>query len=163
MRLSFVLILKLILFPLACWAEPLRVGAIYGLSGPLSSFGEEYRNSAVLAQEASQSGVVLTFEDSRWDPKTALAAFQKLSGNGITIFHVMGAGMSMAIKPVSERQKVLLYSAAAHPQLLADSSLVIRHSNDASNDARILADAIRLRAQKKVAAIYVQNEWGGVL
>ena len=55
---------------------------------------------------------------------------------------------------------MLLYSAAAHPQLLFDSSWVVRHSNDAANDARILAEAIRLRSPKKVAAIYVQNEWG---
>jgi ABC-type branched-subunit amino acid transport system substrate-binding protein len=66
----------------------------------------------------------------------------------------------MAIKPLSERRGMLLYSAAAHSQLLTNSSLVVRHSNDASNDAKILATSIRLKSPKKVAAIYVQNEWG---
>lgn len=160
MRIISLLALGLLFVPFVVRAEPLRIGAIYGLSGPLSSFGEEYRNSALLAQEASQPHIRLIFEDSGWDPKRAVGAFQKLSAEGVTVLHVMGAGMSMAIKPLSEKRKMLLYSAAAHPQMLSDASLVIRHSNEASNDAKILAEEIRHRSAKRIASIYVQNEWG---
>jgi branched-chain amino acid transport system substrate-binding protein len=161
MRKGSLLIAISLLLPAVGYAEPLKVGAIYGLTGPLSSFGGEYRNSAVLAQEASGGTVSVAFEDSGWDPKTALTAFLSLAHRQhIKVFHVMGAGMSMAIKPVSERQNLLLFSAAAHPELLSGSTNVIRHSNDAANDARILADALMKTAAKKIASLYVDNEWG---
>ncbi len=128
-------------FLLALWAgpalsDPLRVGAIYGLSGPLASFGEEYRNSALLAAEASKGGVQLFFEDSPWEPKTAVSAFQKLSTvDKVRVFHVMGAGMSLAVKPLSEKGRCLLFSAAAHPALrLAGGSRAAHGSRKPTNN-----------------------------
>ncbi len=74
MNVKCIQILILLLFPIVGSAEPLRIGAIYGLSGPLSSLGQEYANSVRLAEEAAQGKVVITIEDSVWDPKAAVTA-----------------------------------------------------------------------------------------
>ncbi len=144
-----------------------KIGAIYGLSGPLADFSKEYKNGAELFMRHHRLdkdfSLSVIFEDSKWEPKTAVSAFKKLVDvDHVRVVHVMGSSTSLAIKPLSEQSGVFLFSAGAHPDILKDSSLIIRHANIASNDARILADDIfkRLPTANTIASIYLQNDWG---
>ena len=144
-----------------------KIGAIYGLSGPLSEMSADFRDGAILAIEdfnkRNKFELVPIFEDSKWQPKEAVAVFQKLSDvEKVKFFHVTGASISLAVKPLSEEKKSLLFASASHPGITADSHLVLRHGNSAEYDARILSDAIDKRSPKTVAALYAQNDWGEV-
>ena len=151
-----------------CKAEehaPLRVGLIYGMSGPLSELSRNLRNAASLAAEdaAARDGPkVETFvEDSRWDPKEAVSAFTKLvTLNRVHAVHVTGTGMSLAIKPLLSARKVLMISVAAHPEVAGAGGLALRHSNDASVDAASLGDAVAARTPRVVGIATIENEWG---
>ena len=145
-----------------CLAEgPAELGGIYGITGPLADFSNQTRNAAQLAiQDAGQGRLILSVEDSQWDPKKAVTAYQELRTHGVNLFHVMGAGMSMALKPLCSRDQTLLFSTAASPLLLKDTTSVLRHSNDAVNDASILAQAIAKLGKSRIVGLYVLNEWG---
>ena len=126
-KIIWLLVCHLALASLAL-ASPdveLKVGAIYGLTGPLVSLSSQYKNGALLAQEAlKQKGIAIdiTFEDSQWQAKGAVTAYKKLRQAGdINIIHVLGSPMTLALKPLTEADRVLLYSAAAHSEILANS------------------------------------------
>lgn len=152
--------------PVQAAPERLKIGAIYGLTGLLPDFGDEFLKGARLYVDqtpADKRHIELFVEDSAWDSKTAVSAFRKLvDGNGVRAVHVMGSGPSLAIKPLAESLGVLLLSAGAHPALTPKSSLVLRHSNLASEDARVLAEALapKLAENAAVATIFLQNDWG---
>lgn len=59
----------------------LKIGGIYGLTGPLVELSEQVRNGALLAQEDinSKSSVNIStfFEDSSWEAKRAVSAYKK--------------------------------------------------------------------------------------
>lgn len=143
-----------------------KVGGIYGLTGLLPDFGDHFLKGSQLyfaLQESRSSRLSLIVEDSRWDSKTAVAAFQKLVDiDGVRVVHVMGSGPSLAIKPLAERRSVLLFSAGAHPQLIPGSSLVLRHANLGSEDAHAFADFVAGESKDKsiIATIFLQNDWG---
>lgn len=144
-----------------------KVGAIYGLSGPLADFSNEFKNGADMfldfQRDDGGTNLSILYEDSKWDPKTAVSAYRKLVNfDQVKIVHVMGSGTSMAIKPLSEHDRVLLFSAGAHPDLLTNSSLVLRHANVADHDAKVLAEDIfrRVPDTDTIASIFIQNEWG---
>ena len=125
----------------------------------------DFRQGALLAGAAcaTRRGLALTpvFEDSKWEPKEAVAAFRKLSDvEHVRFFYVLGSGMTLAVKPLSEAEGLLLFSSAAHPDILPASRDVIRHGNDTAADARRLADAIAQNSPHSVASIHVQNAWG---
>ena len=143
----------------------LKIGGIYGLTGPLADLAIQCRNGAVLAIETvnardPQVKLQAVFEDSRWESKTAVSAFKKLlSADNVQAVHVIGSPMTLAIKPLSEEKEILLISGAAHPQILENSKFIVRHANSADTDAEILATAILEKAPRKVAGIYMENEW----
>ena len=161
----------IVLVPLRAAAERrddrFLVGAIYGLTGILADFSGEFKNGARMFldfQEASgKAEIAIEFEDSRWDPKTAVSAYRKLvSLNGVKAVHVMGSGTSLAIKPLAEQDGIILFTAGAHRDLLSGARLVIRHANLADRDAKVLAESVarHVPAPRRIAELYIENEWG---
>lgn len=150
-------------------AEPetdFRVGGIYGLTGPLADFGEEFSRGAQLyirTKSIPPRRFELLIEDGKFDSMAALSAFKKLAEqHKVRAVHVQGSGPNLAIKPLSEARGIILLASAAHPDLLPGSSLVIRHGNLTSEDAETLADFVLhdLPAGARLASIYIQNDWG---
>lgn len=142
----------------------IKLGAIYGLTGPLADLSVQMKNGALLAVEkvnnSTAEHIEVLFEDSKYDAKLAVSALNKLiTINKIRIVHVLGTPPTLAVKPITEAKGVLLLAAAAHADVLKDSHYTIRHSNNAFSDSRILAEAIAREKPEKVIAIYSQNEW----
>lgn len=79
--------------------------------------------------------------------------------NKVKIVHVMGSPMTLAIKPLSEAKEVLLFSAAAHPEILKNSKFVLRHANSANVDAQLLAEAVYKENPKNIVGLYMENDW----
>ena len=145
----------------------IKIGAIYGITGPLPEMNADFRDGALLAAEEFNSAHAIklqpVFEDSRWQPREAVNAFQKLSETeGVQFFHVTGASMNLALKPLCEEKHLLLFASAAHPGISENSRYVLRHGNSADADAAVLSEAIKKKAPGSVAGLYAQNDWGEI-
>ena len=89
-----------------------KVGGIYGLTGPLADFSMQFKNGATLAAEDINANndihLEVLFEDSRWQTIAAVTAYKKLrDSNQVQIVHVSGSPMTLAIKPLSEKETLL--------------------------------------------------------
>lgn len=142
----------------------IKIGGIYGLSGPLAVMSYDVRDAALLALEDAERGTNLKFhllvEDHHYDPRTAVAAFQKLIDiDGVSFVQVISTGPAMAIKPMAIKRGVFQLSLTPHPDILKDAPLSVNSSNNIVSDAKVLASAVAKTSAKKIACISVQNEW----
>ncbi len=150
--------------------QTIKIGGIYGLTGPLPDLGEQMQNGTLLAIEKinKEGGIKerefeLISEDSKFDPKVAISALKKLIDiDHIKIVSTVGSAVSLALKPETEKQKILLFAPAAHPKITENSNYVLRHSNIANYDAEVLADEIMKRDPQKIGIIYINDDWGKV-
>ncbi|MDD4990004.1 MAG: ABC transporter substrate-binding protein [Candidatus Pacebacteria bacterium] len=156
------------LTPLA--KEPIKIGAIYGLTGPLASTGEQFREGLTFAVDTinKQGGIngreiSLIIEDNQSDPKNAVSAFNKLVDiDKVKYLHSFGSAVDLALKPLAQEKQVLLFADAAHPKITDNSIFVLRHSNTASSDVKTLVEEVKKKNPQKVGIIHVNDDWGVV-
>ena len=103
----------------ACWSsEPLRIGFVGGLSGPVADLGEAGRDGALLAvEEANAAGgvggrrVELRMHDDRQDEEAVVDALEALAAEGVElVIGPMTSAMGVAALPVAERKGLVLVS-----------------------------------------------------
>lgn len=148
--------------------EILRIGAIYDLSGPLASLGEELQKGAILAEEHINArggvrgqNIKYIFEDSSFIQKNAVSAYNKLvSVEEIDILSVLGAAISLSLKERVENEGILMYSLSTHPDVITNTHHILRHANSAQSDAELMAEDIAGINPKNVATIFMQDDWG---
>jgi branched-chain amino acid transport system substrate-binding protein len=144
--------------------EPIKIGAILPLTGRAASIGEIMREGLEWkVEELKQQGVPieLYIEDFQSDPKQAVSAFYRLvNEKGLKIIFSITSAAGMALKPLAEENKVLLWVDNAHPDQTKNSNYILRHSNTADNDAIVLGNFMRQKSYKKIGFIYQQDEWG---
>lgn len=94
--------------------EAIKVGLLASLTGPAAPQGEIVRQGAELAATTlSKEGdrkVELEIQDDAGDPQTGVSAFsQMINAEGLTAIVGGGpSGVAMALKPIANRQEVLL-------------------------------------------------------
>mgnify|MGYP006277923769 CR=1 FL=1 len=92
----------------------LRLGAIVPLSGPLSFFGTDFIRAYELAKAEHpeiEKAVKVYWEDSAYDSKQALQAFNKLvTVDKVDIVMTFGGPMLSVLAPVAERQKIPFFA-----------------------------------------------------
>ena len=148
--------------------EVIKIGAIWHLTGPMSGIGEIFRNGALFAiDEINAKGgingkkIILEIEDGQSDVKNSVSAFVKLVDViGIKYIHSHGSAMSLALKPLVEEKKVLLFVNASHPEITEDTLFILRHSNIATFDAKVLVEEIKRKSFSKIGLIYQNDDWG---
>ncbi len=126
MRKIIFIFLTVLLGQASLSAEPLqqfKVGEIIGLTGPMVEFSNYLKDGALLAAEdLRQDGVVdlkIIFEDSEWQATKGLSAYKKLAEfDKVKVFYINSSGVTLAIKPVSEKEGNLVLSLAAHPDII---------------------------------------------
>ncbi|PIN75335.1 hypothetical protein COV18_04060 [Candidatus Woesearchaeota archaeon CG10_big_fil_rev_8_21_14_0_10_37_12] len=149
--------------------EPLKIGLIAPLTGPAAEIGNIYLEGAQLAvddlnkKHILDKQIELVVEDTASDPKRAVSAMQKMiSVDNIKFFATITSSHALALKPVAEKNSVLLFADAAHPQITDNADFVLRHSNVAPDEARILADKIIELSAKKVSILSGDDDYGRV-
>ena len=100
--------------------ETITVGVVAPLSGQNASYGDILKQGFDLAF-ASDTSIKLKYEDSKFDPTTAVTAINKLiSVDKVKI--VLGevaSGVTM-IAPIAEKNKVILFSTISSSDNLKD-------------------------------------------
>jgi len=88
-----------------------EIGVVAPLSGENATYGDILRKGFDLAF-ANEKLYKLKYEDSKFDPKTAVTVFQKLISidNIQVVLGEVASGNTMAMVPVAEKNKVVLFS-----------------------------------------------------
>lgn len=122
LRFFLASVALLLLATTAFAGEPLRIGALFSVTGPASFLGEPERNTLeMLVKEANAKGglkgnkIELVIYDTQGDPSKAVQLATKLIKNDkvSVIIGPSTTGETMAVIPVVEKEKIPLISCAA--------------------------------------------------
>jgi branched-chain amino acid transport system substrate-binding protein len=140
-------------------AEPIKIGIIIPLTGGLSEYGMAFQNGVKLAEEIDKGisqKIRFLIEDSQYDNRQALTAFDKLSGpEKCPIVFVWGSGPSEAIAPLAQRKHLPLITLGEHTAAVGRPN-VITFTNPSSQFTSSLAKVLQGRGYKKLALVMTQ-------
>jgi len=103
-------------------AEPIKIGALFSVTGPPSFLGEPERNTAqMVVDDINKAGgikgrpIELVVYDTTGDPTKAVQLATKLIKDDkvVAIIGPSTTGETMAVKPVTEKEQIPLISCAA--------------------------------------------------
>lgn len=101
---------------------PYKVGLVYSKSGPLASYGEQYRQGLTAGIDYATKGtgavaghtIQITEQDDAGDPAKAVAAATDLIGQGDKIIAgSTSSGVALQVAPLAKDNKVLFISGPA--------------------------------------------------
>lgn len=148
-----------------------NIGAVLPLTGDVAIYGQKMKRGMDLAVAQANAGggirgkkVRVLYEDDQGDPKSSVAAVQKLiSVSGVKVI-VGGAISATALPavPIAERNEVVLFSpAATSPKLTGISKYFFRNWPPDVFDGTAMGEFAAKSLRVKTAAVfYVNNEWG---
>jgi len=102
--------------------DPVRVGVVYSSTGPLASYGEQYRQGFDAGLDHATGGtmeidgrpVEVEFMDDAGDPTKAVSATRELIGTGHDIIAGSTAsGIAVQVAPLAEQNDILFISGSA--------------------------------------------------
>lgn len=106
----------------AAGGAPYKVGLVYSKSGPLASYGEQYRQGLTAGIDYATKGtgavsgrtIQITEQDDAGDPAKAVASATDLIGQGNTIIAgSTSSGVALQVAPLAADNKVLFISGPA--------------------------------------------------
>jgi branched-chain amino acid transport system substrate-binding protein len=163
-------IVTLLVAAAAFAAEPLRIGALFSVTGPASFLGEPEKNTLeMLVKQANARGGVggrkleLVVYDTQGDVTKSVQLANKLIKND-RVSVIVGpstTGESMAVIPLAEKEKIPLISCAAGIKITEPVKKWVfkTPANDHVAVEKILIHAARSK-QKNIAIITVSDGFG---
>ncbi|TAL17477.1 ABC transporter substrate-binding protein [bacterium] len=109
-------------------ADPIRIGAIFSVTGPASFLGEPEKNTAkMLEEQINKSGgllgknVEVIVYDDETDATKAVTAFDRLAKKDqvVAVIGPSTTGSTLAIVPKAEESQIPLFSAAAAKKIVS--------------------------------------------
>lgn len=145
--------------------EPIKIGAIYALTGPAAQFGEisakGVRGAVDYFKEVEKVEVELFLEDSANDPKQGVSAAQKIFNIDKVKFAVVGtSGITAAISPLADQYEAVLITDAAGYGLTKDRKFLFQNLLPSLNDVAIQIN--NNSAWRKLAIVYINDEFGSI-
>lgn len=171
-----IMVAGLLLIP-AVSAEEIKIGVLVDLSGPLTTYGNDIKNTLSIAEEDINSyfakqgkdfTVKFYVEDTKVDPNVALQKVQSLYGQGIKlIIGPMGSGEVANIKDYVTSNKIIIVSpsSTALPSIIgfakpADKKFIFRFVGTDDLQSKAIASMLRDAGIKGVVITYIGNAWG---
>jgi len=171
-RFKTLLILTLsLIFAASAFAnEPIRIGALFSVTGPASFLGEPERNTLeMLVKEANSKGgikghkIELVVYDTQGDATKAVQLATKLIKNDkvSVIIGPSTTGETMAVIPVVEKEKIPLISCAAGIKIIEPVKRYVfkTPANDHVAAEKIFTFMLA-KKQKNVALLTVTDGFG---
>jgi branched-chain amino acid transport system substrate-binding protein len=169
LRLLLLLLSTSILCFVAQAQEPqtVKIGLIYPLTGPMSSFGDDMAKAVPLLEKKFNSGqskykFVLLLEDGKFGhTNAAITAAKKLVSLDEVKFLVVGSsGEILQIAPFVESARVLSVAGfASHPDVKKAGDYVFRTYIDAERGIKLVADDIVKKKIERVAVISEESSF----
>lgn len=138
------------------------------LSGPLAEYGEATYNGFRLGladYPSLKQSFELAVEDSGYDNKSALIAFEKLRSDSRTrCVYLWGYGPAQAVAPVAERMKFPLIAVTAERRISVGKQHVVRYNFYAEQIGEGLAKYLRSAGRRKVGLVRTEQAFlNGIL
>lgn len=146
--------------------ELVKIGAILPLTGDGASLGQDCKNGIELAaMEFNARGklrVKVLYEDSQGNPEKAVNAYRKLVDGGIkVIIGDLFSAPTLAIAPLTERDRVFVFSpGASSPKLSGASRYVFRNYPSDNYEGELIARYAIEQGFKNISIIYPINDYG---
>jgi branched-chain amino acid transport system substrate-binding protein len=152
-------------------ADPIYVGLMAPMTGDYAEYGMFFKQGMEVAiDQINKAGgikgrmIEIVVGDSRADPKEAALVAQKFTANP-KIVAVVGdftSSCAMAAAPIYESaQMVQVSPSSSHPDFTRLGKFMFRNTPTQEYEAPFLAKwAVRDLGKKKVATIYIKNDWG---
>lgn len=150
--------------------SPVKVGLVYSQSGPLASYGKQYREgfTAGLAYATGGTGKVngrtveISEADDAGDPAKAVSAAKDMIGKGVTILAgSTSSGVGLQVAPIAAQNKVLFISGpAATDGLTGVNRYTFRSGRQSYQDVLTARSFIGDAAGKKVLVFAQDSAFG---
>lgn len=147
--------------------KPLKIGAILPLTGPIASAGEYAKQGIELAmKDLAKDGrtprVEVFFEDSQYDSKASLAAYNKLkTTQNPQAYIAFGSPAVMPLAPLVNTDRVPLMGLLTATNYSTPGDYTFRNIATGEDSAKVAADMIIDKLSKKrIAIMYLNNEYG---
>ena len=131
----------------------IKIGAILPLTGNLAFLGDPGKNAISLLrmQLGEENMVKVNLYDSKGDPATALSVFRKaLSMDRVKIFLTTLTGVSLAIKPVAEKEGVFQGIIAIYPEISKNYKNAFQICYNAVEESKLIIDYLKRKKPQKV-------------
>lgn len=144
----------------------IRVGAVFSLTGNGAAYGEPARDGLILAVDKinKQGGingkmVQAVYEDSQFDPKIGLNAYQSLSARGIHYVLTNGSAVSLAVRKAAiDNHDLQFETGAVSPSYSDGSSNTCRITLTAPVSGKKLGEFISQKLKAKTFATLTLND-----
>ena len=150
--------------------EPIRVGIVTSLSGPLQSYGQMYLDAFTVGLDYATGGtgevngrrIEVTTSDDGGDPAKAASAATELIGNGTTILAgSASSGVGLQVAPLAAENKVLFISGpAATDGLTGINRYTFRSGRQSYQDVKTAASFLPDLQGKQVTVFAQDNAFG---
>lgn len=148
--------------------EPIKIGALFPLTGGLAMYGDPAQKVATIAmEEINASGginghkVEINFQDHQCKAPMAVSIFQQLSGTeAIKLYtSVACSGTVLGTAPLLGDDHLLLGTLITASTISGVSPSVFRNYASDADAARLFAEYILQKGFKKVAIIYEETDY----
>ncbi len=151
-------------------ATPIKVGAIFAVTGPASFLGApEQKTAEMLVEQINQAGgiaghkVTLLVKDSGAKPETAISLAKQLIDEEkvLAIIGPSTSGETMAIKNICQEGKTILLSCAAAEDIVNPiASYVFKTPQKDSDAARRIFETMKEKGIAKVGVVSSSDGFG---
>lgn len=141
------------------------IGAILSLTGPTADYGISIQNAILLAQEDYPdlfSDIEFRFEDVQYDPKMAVAAFQRLAKNkDIDLIYTWGVAFCKVIGPLADTYKVPTIGQCIDRESAKDKRYFMRFMNVIDEYLIPMSQYLKKHNHKKFAMLIAESAFTG--
>ncbi|MBM6399204.1 substrate-binding domain-containing protein [Phycicoccus sonneratiae] len=151
-------------------SSPVQVGLVYSRSGPLATYGEQYRQGFTAGLDYATKGtnavngrpVEVTEQDDAGDPAKAVAAATDLIGKGVKVLAgSTSSGVALQVAPLAKDNKVLLVSGpAAVDAVTGANEYTFRSGRQTYQDVATAGTMIGDVTGKKVTVLAQDSAFG---
>ena len=149
---------------------PIKIGVIAPFSGNAATYGEQVKKGIDIAlSEINKGGkqkIDLIYEDNQFDPKLGLSAYNKLVNvDKVKYLISFGGNVCPVINPKAQQDKVVNFATGCNTLDFNDSfSYNFRFDVSEAAASKALIDYAKDSLQiKKLALLYVNNDWGAIV
>ncbi len=163
---TILILIAMFVSAVSALADETSVGALYPLTGPAAEIGQQRVRGAKLAVQRLAEmkppvALKLSIEDTVSDSRIAVSAVRRLIDlqKVKTVFSAL-SGVTFAVRPITEREGILLFANATHPDLLKDTKFSVRNYHTAVSSNNELMRYFKERNFSRLAVFAVEDDFG---
>lgn len=142
-------------------SEKVNIGVILPLTGGLAKTGADAKIGLEMAQaDLPNSKINMIFEDDAFTPKESVTVFTKMANmqNVVAVAGPLNGTSIESVRALAAQNKLSLFTPWGAGNNIGD--YVYKNSVEGDAEAKIMADKANSLGYKKLAIIYLQNDFG---